>query len=1055
VLELATIPCDDLPRAERNLAALRQRVGTQGYAELEAALITALHDSADADLALNNLERFLATEHGLAALPELLAQEARGLNAMLVLLAVSQFFGDTLVRYPEAIELIRQTPRRNPLTDELTAQLRGEADNAADDQHLLRVFRRFRHLHMLRIGVNDILLERPLEEVTRELARVADSSIKIALHCANRTLTRKFGTPTTPRGQPCRVGAFAFGKLGGDELNYSSDIDLLFVFDEDGETNRRSGAITNAEYYAKLVAEIVRLLSSVTEDGFAYRVDLRLRPEGSTGPLARSFASTLSYYDLRGRTWERQALIKLRPVAGDRSLRQEVMAALEPFVYRTYFSFSEINEIKALKRRMEQHATTRSGTETLEVKTGRGGIRDIEYTVQFLQLLNGGDLPAVRQRNTLLALEALEIAGCLNSEETYLLSDSYRFLRRVEHRLQLVFDWQTHKLPQSTQELRKLAQRMGYTAAQLPAHKPETPLAPDEASATPLPTMAQRRSPLDEQQTQRLATRDLLVDPLELFLKDYHDKTAINRRVLDHLLHQSFTSEDDQYEPETDLLLDPAPDDVTIAGVLQRYPFKNGRGAYANLSRLAQEVVPFLSHRRCRHFLASIAPRLLRAVADTPDPDATLNNLERVTASLGAKAVLYELFNFNPPSLKLYVDICANSPYLCSILTNNPGMIDELLDSLVLDQQRKPQELKDELGELLRGASDVAPILRSFQDKERLRIGVQDVLGKLKIEETTEYLSDVADALVCAAFDLGEIAVQQRQPTLARALQLQTQPLNYVVLGLGKLGGREISYHSDVDLVVVYDAPSCDPDIQHYVTLVTQQALKILSQQGPQGRLYEVDMRLRPTGGSGSLTISLSEFARYYQHGGQLWERQALTRARVIRGEHGFAETVAAAIQHAILQHWQPKHAREIMAMRTRLEQPASARCLKRGKGGLTDVEFVVQLLQLKYGQATPQILQPNCTLALQAIRTAGYLNATDASLLLEGYSFLRYVEARLRLVTDRPLTELPLAADDLTKLARRLGFEYPEPFLERLQAHRDAIRRVYTNTCNREAHVA
>jgi glutamate-ammonia-ligase adenylyltransferase len=258
------------------------------------------------------------------------------------------------------------------------------------------------------------------------------------------------------------VAAFAFGKLGGDELNYSSDIDLMFVYDEDGETTgKRCGGVPNVEFYSAVVTDVVRLLSAHTDRGFAYRVDLRLRPEGSRGPLARSLASTLSYYDSRGRTWERQALIKLRRVAGDRDLGREVIAALTPFVYRKYFSFSEINEVKALKRKMEQ-TTAKAGADDLDVKTGRGGIRDIEFAVQFLQLLNGGDLPAVRHRNTLLAVEALELGGCLTSQETYILADAYRFLRKVEHRLQLLFDWQTHRLPTSADDLRKLALRMGY-----------------------------------------------------------------------------------------------------------------------------------------------------------------------------------------------------------------------------------------------------------------------------------------------------------------------------------------------------------------------------------------------------------------------------------------------------------------------------------------------------------------------------------------------------------------------------------------------------------------
>ena len=345
-------------------------------------------------------------------------------------------------------------------------------------------------------------------------------------------------------------------------------------------------------------------------------------PEGNRGPLARSMASTLSYYDTMGRTWERQALIKLRHVAGDRALARDFLAAIEPFVYRKYFSFAEINEVKALKRQMEQRSQSNSSREaflepTRDVKTGRGGIRDIEYAVQFLQLLNGGDLPAVRQRNTLLALEALEIAGCLSSQETYILAEAYRFLRKTEHRLQLLFDLQTHRLPTSQEELRKLALRMGYSARRpetggrsevdaAPANpererRGESPILhaithPPDLLELPLPLAPQKRSPLDESAPLPLDTRDLLVDPLDQFLKDLHDKTTLDRTILNHLLHQAFADADGAGagEPEADLILDPDPDEETIRAVLGRYqsairtgPSQTSRNWHGNRCRFS------------------------------------------------------------------------------------------------------------------------------------------------------------------------------------------------------------------------------------------------------------------------------------------------------------------------------------------------------------------------------------------------------------------------------------------------------------------------------------
>ncbi|HEV3383468.1 MAG TPA: bifunctional [glutamate--ammonia ligase]-adenylyl-L-tyrosine phosphorylase/[glutamate--ammonia-ligase] adenylyltransferase, partial [Gemmata sp.] len=345
----------DADRGQRNLTALANHLGKTTFANLCPALVRLLPRTADPDMALNNLERLLAQQSARQQLPQLLESRQRGLDSVLQLLATSQFFADTLVSYPEFLESVRNPHRRNPSTAELTEQLRLEVDAAPDDSAVLRAFRRFRNRHTLRIGINDVIRDRSLEEVTRELSRLADASIEVALQHALRTVTNRFGTPTTASGQTSRITALAFGKLGGDELNYSSDIDLMFVYDSDGETTGRRGGIQNSELFDRVVKELVRLLSTHTDRGFAYRVDLRLRPEGNRGPLARGMASTLSYYDTMGRTWERQALIKLRHVGGDPTLAREFLSAIEPFVYRKYLSFAEINEVKALKRRMEQN----------------------------------------------------------------------------------------------------------------------------------------------------------------------------------------------------------------------------------------------------------------------------------------------------------------------------------------------------------------------------------------------------------------------------------------------------------------------------------------------------------------------------------------------------------------------------------------------------------------------------------------------------------------------------------------------------------------------------
>jgi [glutamine synthetase] adenylyltransferase / [glutamine synthetase]-adenylyl-L-tyrosine phosphorylase len=1026
----------DPERGARNLAAIVAALPSDDLSDLGPPLGRLLPRCPDADMALNNLERFLAQPAGADQLPLLLENRARTLEILLQLLGVSQSFSDLLSANPDYLDMLRVPLSRSPSPAEMRASLQAAVDAAFEDSAVLRVFRRFRQRQLLRIGANDVIRDRPLEEITRDISRTADVALEVALATALRTVGNRFGQPHTEAGQPVSCVILAFGKHGGEELNYSSDIDLMFVYDEEGATRgKRTTGIPNDEFFAKVVSEVVRLLSAHTDRGLAYRIDLRLRPEGHRGPLARSLASTLSYYDSLGRTWERQALIKVRPAAGDLALGQRFVQAVEPFVYRKYLTFAEINEIKALKRRIEQKAS-QAGVSATEVKTGRGGIRDIEFTLQFLQLLNGGDLPAVRQRNTLLALQALERAGCLTDQEYRVLDDAYRFLRKTEHRLQLLFDLQTHRLPEDAEELRKLALRMGY---------------PPKADDSPEPRAA--------------------------FLADYREKTEPTRRILDHLLHQTFAGESGAAEPESDLILDTNPDPDTIQSVLARYPFRDVQGAYNNLVQLAHESSPFLSTHRCRHFLASIASNLLRAVAETPDPDMALVNLEKVTNSLGAKTVLWELFSFNTPSLKLYVDLCASSQFLSELLVNNPGMIDELLDSLVLNRPRAAEELRKELSELCHGAADLEPILHSFQDKEFLRIGVRDILGKDSIRATAAELSDVAETI------LVEVSERQAAPLEARfgLPYLEEggragQRCRFVVLALGKLGGRELNYHSDLDLMLIYegDGRTKPPpgatrfdryeatDNLHFFTELAQHIIRAASYLGPMGRLYQIDMRLRPTGRSGSLVLPLAEFRRYFAaesdgpthpHGdAQLWERQALTRARVVHGDADFAEEVANVTANAACAlAWRPELADEIVAMRERMEAGRSPHNLKRGPGGVVDVEFLVQMFQLKYGRERPVLRTPNTWEALDALLAAGLLSAEEHAALQTGYDFLRRVQSRLRIVHNRSLDELPEPIEEVDKLARRLGYEAGGSFLAELDKNTKQIRKLFIEIIGRE----
>jgi glutamate-ammonia-ligase adenylyltransferase len=951
----------------------------------------------DPDLALDSLVRFFEQARSPLALGALFERDRDALTTILQIFASSRHLADLLVTDNESYDLLRMTEGQPVQRETLAAEIAAEIEALDDEAAAMTALRRFKRRETLRICYGDIIRNQRLPVVTAQISFLADAIIDGAVRFARRRLEAKRGLPMRPDGKPARFVVLAMGKLGGNELNYSSDIDLVFLYDADGKTEVPRGAIglrgtTNQEFFDRLARDVVRLLSESTPLGAAYRVDLRLRPEGERGPLVRSVESAMQYYDVLGRTWERQAYVKARPCAGDADLGREFLGYLESWIYRRYLALADITGIKALKRRIEQRVI-REGHESRNVKTGRGGIRDVEFVIQFLQLLNGGDLPKLRVANTLEAIAQLETCGCLTHQEQTLLEENYTFFRRIEHRLQIMFDLQTHLVPSDPVELRRLAIRLGYL---------DTP--------------------------ERTA--------LEAFETEYRERSELNRKILDHLLHDAF-GEDAATEPEVDLVLDPDPPREKIAEILERYRFRNADLAYKNLSSLATEKIRFLNTRRCRHFLASIAPRLLKAVAATPDPDSTLVNLEQVSDSLGGKGALWELFSFNPPSMKLYVELCASSPYLSGLLTGNPGMIDELMDGLVLNKVPTRLDLRENLDELCAGAEDLEPILHAFKNAALLKIGVRDILGKEDVQQIGAALSDLAETCLerIARNEFEKLAEKLGEPTIGEG-DRAGQPCGFVLLALGKLGARELSYRSDLDVVFLYEADGHtvfprprrggEPTTnQHFFGELGQRIIKAASHLGPFGRLYEVDPRLRPTGKSGPLATSFSEFARYYSEGpGRLWERQSLCRARIIFGEKRVAADAIQVVHRAAFEHaWRPEDAAALRDMRRRLEDGAGPGNVKRTAGAGLDIEFLVQMYQLRYAGNDPSLRVPNTAAALIALHQAGRINSQDYEILNADYRYLRTLKNRLRLLSLTARNDLPSDEIELAKLARSLDY--------------------------------
>ena len=1008
----------DLHRAHGNLVRMAMSgVTLDLLAVICDQLAEELPKLSDPDMALNNLDRFLESARTALSLAALFERDRDALAILLQIFSTSQYLSDLLITDRESYDLLRMTEGQPVAREVLVNELSSEVLALADEQRVFSALRRFKRRETLRIGYGDIVRGQRIQIVTSQISHLADAVVEGAVRAARKMLVAKRGEPRTATGRPAGFVVLAMGKLGGEELNYSSDIDLIFIYECDGTTTGPRPQ-SNSEFFERLAREVVKLLSQPTELGAAYRVDMRLRPAGAQGPIAMSLDDALHYYDTSGRTWERQAFVKARPAAGDLDLGRNFLSQLEPWIYRRYLSRADITGIKALKRRIE-HRAQLEGADDRNVKTGHGGIRDVEFVIQFLQLLNGADLPSLRTGSTLAALAGLEQAGCVTNQERTILEENYAFLRKIEHRLQILFDLQTHVMPTSDEELRKLAIRMGYDA-----------------------------------QGERPA--------LDRFTEDYRAKTELNRKILNHLLHDAFR-EDSEPEPEVDLVLDPDPSPARIQEVLGRYPFRDVQAAYKNLMALSDEKIRFLSARRCRHFLASIAPRLLEAVAATPDPDAAIMNLSRVSDSLGGKGVLWELFSFNPPTLKLYVDLCALSPFLSNLLTSNPGMIDELMDSLVLDKLPSREWLRDVLADLCRSAEDLTPILNSFKNSQQLRVGVRDILGKDDIQATTDTLAAIAETCLrqIAAVEQAKLIRKFGQPHVGEGPR-SGQPCGFTILALGKFGGRELNYHSDLDLVFLYEADGMTfPDRasrrsaeitsnQHFFSELGQRIIKVVNQLTPYGRLYEIDPRLRPTGKSGPLATSLAEFEKYYASGlGQLWERQSLCRARVVYGPPELAAEAMDTVGRAAFS--QPLQAEDVLSlreMRTRLEESGSRNNLKRGRGGIVDIEFIVQLLQLGNGGSRPEVREPNIRAALTRLLDAGLLEPRDFHFLNRSYRFLRTIEAKLRLMNSTARDDLPEESLELDKLARLSGHADRGAFLAEcrrfMSENRDCFERFF-----------
>jgi glutamate-ammonia-ligase adenylyltransferase len=1007
-------------------ANLRQLAQIFSIASLCAITITALSTPAP-DMALNGLERISAVvpADDLAAV---CAKKGR-LSQLLVICGSSPFLTNIICRNPDHFRGLflerRIELRRNE--EEMLAALRVRVDDVTTYQELLPLLRNFKISEVLRIAARDLNGLAPLEEVTAELTALASATLQVACEVTRQEMTAEYGAPLmqTPFGmKEAELTIIGMGKFGGRELNFSSDIDLIYLYSTDeGETNgsdhgpgQTRGKISLHTFFVKQAEMITKALSRVTEDGFVFRVDLGLRPEGKSGEMAVSLHSAASYYEYWGQPWERAAMLKARPVAGSRELGEEFLAVIEPFIYRKYLDYDLIEDMMAMKKKIDA-SLTREREGEYNIKLGRGGIREIEFFIQALQLVYAGKNPALRRKNSLEALNALKEARIINVDDHNSLADAYRFLRTVEHRIQVVQERQSHSIPHREEEFHSLARRCGYLRA----------------------------------------------DGTERF----RAALEAHRQRVSSIYGGLFLSRDERLKedvrPELYSFFDPAADPDLLKDMLAERGFRDVESAYANLLVLRDGPPRARITEHSRRILEKISPLFLQEIIASPDPDMALANLERFLCAIGSRSSFYALLAEKRETLKLIVSLFGMSEFLSKIAIAHPELLESMVTRTYAASFKERRQMDEELAAFLAPAGffeDRLDILRRFRHEEFLRIGMNDIHGNMEQTDIANQLTRLAEACLCAACGMAQQELERfGRPTRPDA-NGNLREANFAIIGMGKMGGSELNYHSDLDLIYIYDRQG-ETDGERrisnheYFAKLGQKIISILTTQTREGYVYKIDTRLRPSGNAGPLVTSLVSFRSYHREEAQIWERQALTKARVVYGPETLAKGIEEVIRGTVYGAGADETVRrEIHRLRMRMEteiarESAGSYNIKTGRGGMVDVEFIVQYLQLAHGRDFPEIRSTNTIEALQAIKERGLIPEEEGNTLLNGYICLRRLEYRLRIVHDYSMNDLGGSREYLDKLARRLGYDpnLRDPGEVMMKDYEDmtgAVRRVY-----------
>ncbi|MDO9622560.1 MAG: bifunctional [glutamate--ammonia ligase]-adenylyl-L-tyrosine phosphorylase/[glutamate--ammonia-ligase] adenylyltransferase [Pseudomonas sp.] len=863
---------------------------------------------------------------------------------------------------------------RSLLAGELRGQLVAVLLDCADEDELGRRLRRFRNRQQLRIIWRDISRQADLIETCRDLSDMADICIDLAYEWLYSRHCAQFGTPVGRRsGQVQHMVILGMGKLGAHELNLSSDIDLIFGYPEGGETEGVKRPLDNQEFFIRLGQRLIKALDAITVDGFVFRTDMRLRPYGSSGSLVFSFNALEQYYQDQGRDWERYAMIKARVVGGDQVAGAQLLEMLRPFVYRRYLDFSAIEALRTMKQLIQQEVRRKGMAEN--IKLGAGGIREVEFIAQAFQLIHGGRDLSLQQRSLFAVLNTLRDQGYLPSAVTDELRDGYAFLRYAEHALQAIDDRQTQTLPDNDQDRARVAFIMGF-----------------DSWAAFHEQLMHWRGRVDWH------FRQVIADPDE----------------------DADTADDEVVGGEWLPLWSDVQDEAAACRQLAEAGFSDAQSAWRRLAGLRNGNQVRAMQRLGRERLDAFMPRLLAQAVEHENPDLVLERVLPLIEAVARRSAYLVLLTENPGALQRLLTLCAASPWIAEQIARFPLLLDELLNEGRLFKPPLAPELAAELRErLMRIPEDdleqQMEALRHFKLAHRLRVAASEVAGSLPLMKVSDYLTWLAEAILDQVLALAWRHTVSKYGAPQRADGSLCDP-DFIIVGYGKVGGIELGHSSDLDLVFIHNGdPQAETngakpiDGAQFFNRLGQRIIHLLTTQTNSGQLYEVDMRLRPSGVAGLLVSSLGAFQRYQENEAWTWEHQALVRARVLVGcpRVGKAfEVVRAAVlgRERDLDLLRAEVSEMRAKMRDNLGTRATAAgtaanafeasaCfdLKQDAGGIVDIEFMVQYAALAWSRQYPALLEFTDNIRiLEGLEHLGLLVAEDAGLLQEAYKAYR-----------------------------------------------------------------